>query len=307
MTKEQFVEVIKLHKQSTDNLNEYYKMGLDLLDNKNSPVEPLFKAIDILFDSIYTEEGVEWISWYIYDNNYGEQGLTAFDGEIQICKDIDELYDYIQKYKKVMKTNYTHIAILLDRSGSMSRIASDMEGGLKTFLNEQKLIPGDLTISLTQFDDEYTPIFVRRDVNNIEDIKIVPRGSTALIDSAVRMIKDVDENLKSLPEEEKPEKVLFLIITDGEENSSTNFKLSDLKELIAKQETEQNWTFVYIGANQDAFLNASSYGISTDFALNYEANTAGVNTMYSSVSEATTSFRTTTSRFKFTNTDESKE
>lgn len=206
-----------------------------------------------------------------------------------------------------MKTNYTHIAILLDRSGSMSRIASDMEGGLKTFLNEQKLVPGDLTISLTQFDDKYTPIFVRRDVNNIEDIKIVPRGSTALIDSAVRMIKDVDENLKSLPEEEKPEKVLFLIITDGEENSSTNFKLSDLKELIAKQETEQNWTFVYIGANQDAFLNASSYGISTDFALNYEANTAGVNTMYSSVSEATTSFRTTTSRFKFTNTDESEE
>lgn len=206
-----------------------------------------------------------------------------------------------------MKNNYTHIAILLDRSGSMSRIASDMEGGLKTFLNEQKLIPGDLTISLTQFDDKYTPIFVRRDVNDVEDIKIVPRGSTALIDSAVRMIKDVDENLKSLPEEEKPEKVLFLIITDGEENASTNFRLSDLKELITKQETEQNWTFVYIGANQDAFLNASSYGISTDFALNYEANTEGVNTMYSSVSEATTSFRTTTSRFKFTNTDESKE
>lgn len=206
-----------------------------------------------------------------------------------------------------MKTNYTHIAILLDRSGSMSRIASDMEGGLKTFLNEQKLIPGDLTISLTQFDDEYTPIFVRRDVNNIEDIKIVPRGSTALVDSAVRMIKDVDENLKSLPEEEKPEKVLFLIITDGEENSSTDFKLSDLKELISKQETEQNWVFVYIGANQDAFLNASSYGISTDLALNYEASTLGVNAMYSSVSEATRSFRTTTSRFKFTDTDESKE
>lgn len=100
MTKEQFIEVIKFHKQSTDNLNEYYKMGLDLLDNKNSPVEPLFKVINILFDSIYTEEGVEWISWYIYDNNYGEMGLTAFDGEIQICKNIDELYDYIQKYKK---------------------------------------------------------------------------------------------------------------------------------------------------------------------------------------------------------------
>ena len=100
MTKEQFIEVIKLHKQSTDNLNEYYKMGLDLLDNKKSPVEPLFKVIDILFDSIYTEEGVDWISWYIYDNNYGEEELTAFDGETQICKNIDELYDYIQKYKK---------------------------------------------------------------------------------------------------------------------------------------------------------------------------------------------------------------
>lgn len=100
MTKEQFIEVIKLHKQSADNLNGYYKMSLDLLDNKNSPVEPLFKAIDILFDSIYTEEGAEWISWYIYDNNYGEEELTAFDGETQICKNIDELYDYIQKYKK---------------------------------------------------------------------------------------------------------------------------------------------------------------------------------------------------------------
>ena len=206
-----------------------------------------------------------------------------------------------------MKTNYTHIAILLDRSGSMSRIASDMEGGLKTFLNEQKLIPGDLTISLTQFDDEYTPIFVRRNVNDVEEIKIVPRGCTALIDSACQMINDVDADLKSLSEEEKPEKVLFLIITDGEENASANFRLNDLKERITKQESEQNWTFVYIGANQDAFLNASSYGISTDFTLNYEANTAGVSTMYSSVSEATKSFRTTTARFKFTDTDESKE
>ena len=100
MTKEQFIKVIKLHKQSTDNLNEYYKIGLDLLDIKNSAVEPLFKIIDILFDSIYTEEGAEWISWYIYDNNYGTAGLDAYDGEIQICKNIDELYDYIQKYKK---------------------------------------------------------------------------------------------------------------------------------------------------------------------------------------------------------------
>ena len=205
-----------------------------------------------------------------------------------------------------MKLNYTHIAILLDRSGSMGSIAKDMEGGLKAFLDEQKNIPGELTISLTRFDHEYTPVFVRKPISEIGEINIEPRGMTALIDSACRMIKDVGIDLDSLSEDQKPEKVLFIIITDGEENASTKYTNSDLKELITQQESLYNWNFVFIGANQDAFANGSQMGIQTSNLLNYSATSLGVKAMYRSVTDATTRYRGASVDFSFTNDEQEK-
>lgn len=205
-----------------------------------------------------------------------------------------------------MKLNYTHIAILLDRSGSMGSIAKDMEGGLKAFLDEQKNIPGELTISLTRFDHEYTPVFVRKPISEIGEINIDPRGMTALIDSACFMIKDVGTDLDSLSEDQKPEKVLFIIITDGEENASTKYTNSDLKELITQQESLYNWNFVFIGANQDAFANGSRMGICASSSLNYDASTLGVKAMYRSVTDATTRYRGASADFSFTDEEQEK-
>lgn len=190
-----------------------------------------------------------------------------------------------------MKKNYTHIAILLDRSGSMSSIASDMEGGLKTFLNKQKEIPGELTVTLAQFNNRYNLIFNRKSASEIKDITIDPFGSTALIDSACKLISDVGKDLDSLPEEERPEKVLVVIITDGEENSSREFSLQQLKDMISHQETTYNWNFVYTGANQDSFANSYQYGIQKGSTLNFSASTESVNTMYRVMNDATTRYR----------------
>lgn len=190
-----------------------------------------------------------------------------------------------------MKKNYTHIVLLIDRSGSMSTIKSDMEGGMETFLNEQKKIGGDCTITAAQFDTEYEILFSRKPIKDIEKIQIDPRGGTALIDSMSRLIKEVGKDLDSLEESEKPDRVLFVTITDGEENSSREYTNEQLKEMINHQSDSYNWAFSYIGANQDSFGVAGNMGISSGSTINYNASTYGINNMFTTLSNATTRYR----------------
>lgn len=190
-----------------------------------------------------------------------------------------------------MKENYTHIVLLIDRSGSMSGIKNDMEGGIKTFLEKQKLEPGDCTITAAQFDTEYEILFTRAPIADVETIKIQPRGGTALIDSMCRLIIEVGADLDKLDENEKPERVLFVTITDGEENSSHEFTNEKLTEMIKEQEEKYSWNFTYIGANQDAFGVAAQYGMRGGSSMNYVANTKGITKMFDKLSDATTRYR----------------
>lgn len=190
-----------------------------------------------------------------------------------------------------MKENYTHIVLLLDRSGSMSMIKEDMDGGIASFLKKQKLEPGTCTITAAQFDSEYEIIHRMTPINDIETIKIEPRGVTALVDSMVRLIHEVGSDLYKLEESERPDRVLFLTITDGDENASVEFNNEDLAKLIKEQEDTYNWNFTYIGANQDAFSNSSKFGGKYSNSLNYVASPSGVTTMFSKVSDATSRFR----------------
>lgn len=190
-----------------------------------------------------------------------------------------------------MKKNYTHIIILIDRSGSMSSIKNDMEGGIKNFLKTQKQLPGKCTITAAQFDNEYELLYNLKNIHDIDSININPRGSTALIDSMVHLINEAGKELSSLPEEERPERVLFITITDGEENSSLEFTNEKLAELIKHQENKYNWQFTYLGANQDSFSIANKFGLSSTKTMNYSANTAGINTMFNTLSAATTRYR----------------
>jgi uncharacterized protein YegL len=208
-----------------------------------------------------------------------------------------------------MKKNSTHIILLIDRSGSMSAIQKDMEGGLKQFIEDQKNQSGFCTLTAAQFDVSFDYIYKLKDIKEIEEIKINPRGGTALIDSMVTLIDEAGKDLSLLPEEERPEKVLFICVTDGEENSSTRYKNSELFERIKHQEDKYQWEFVYLGANQDAFTVAGNLGISSSKSMNYSTTTDGIDNMWTTLSSATVRYRSasTLSKTSFNFTPEEQK
>lgn len=199
-----------------------------------------------------------------------------------------------------MKKNYTHVAILIDRSGSMSTIKDDVIGGFNQLISDQKKEPGELTVSLIQFDDnggiQYETI---NDFSNLENVQLlnesnyVPRGGTPLNDSLAKLINETGAKLATMEEDAKPEKVLVVCITDGQENASLEYVGKSgkkaLKEIIERQEKTYNWKFMYIGANQDSFAEGTERGMGA--SLNYSANKKGVNKMSKVFSASLSSYR----------------
>lgn len=193
-----------------------------------------------------------------------------------------------------MKKGYTHISLVLDRSGSMDQIKKDTIGGFNSFLKSQKECPGEATFSMVQFDTEYEVIHDFKNIRDIPDLTeetFSPRGMTALYDAIGRCVKVTGEKLSAMKEEDRPEKVLVVILTDGEENSSKEFKSDGIKVMIDHQQGKYSWSFVFIGANQDAVLAAQNIGIKSGNALNLCANAVGTSAVYSSLSNNVTSYR----------------
>lgn len=194
-----------------------------------------------------------------------------------------------------MKQGYTDIVVVLDRSGSMGSIKDDTIGGFNQFLKEQKETPGEATITLAQFDDQYEVVFQAANVKNTEpltDKTFIPRGTTALLDAIGRTIQDTGKRYEALNESERPEKVVFVIITDGYENASHKFTADKVNEMIQHQRDVYKWEFVFLGANQDAITSAAKLGISAANALTYGANSQGVGASFRSVSRNISSYRT---------------
>lgn len=200
-----------------------------------------------------------------------------------------------------MKKGYTDITILLDRSGSMETIKSDMIGGFNHFRDEQKKVEGKLTVTLYQFDNwnTYTlsgvcleKVYENKDISEVPDLELIPRGTTPLIDATCKSIREVGNRYSEMKEEDKPEKVIFVIITDGLENASMENSREILKKLIEEQTEKYNWQFVYLGANQDTFTEAASYGISRGQTMSYAPTSDSVKTMYHNLSSAITRSRT---------------
>jgi len=150
---------------------------------------------------------------------------------------------------------------ILDRSGSMETCRDDTIGGFNAFLNEQKIIGGTLT--LVQFDHEYLASYTNKPIQEVEPLSretFVPRGSTALLDAIGKTIKNVSSSAPTV-----------VILTDGQENSSRDYTKAHIKDLI-EQKTKDGWTFVYLGANQDAFAEAGQIGIAPAATMNYDVN-----------------------------------
>lgn len=191
-----------------------------------------------------------------------------------------------------MRQDLTEIIAILDRSGSMSSIAQDMRGGFMTFINEQKKIPGDLRVSLYQFDSVYEVVYENRSVQDIHELTLVPRNNTALLDAVGRAINDTGRRLAAMHEHERPHKVIVMVITDGEENASREYTRERIKGMIEHQEKKYGWTFIFLGANQNAFHEASAMGFQSGNTMNFAANSRGTEAVYKGLSGKMSAVRT---------------
>lgn len=190
----------------------------------------------------------------------------------------------------------THIICILDTSGSMSTIMQDSIGGFNEFLKQQKELPDKATISVVLFDDQYTLLYDNVDIKNAEELtsKVwYPRGCTALYDAIGKTINNEKANLTRLGKE-APAKVLVIIVTDGQENASHEYKRDDIKKLITNCELN-DWNFIFLAANQDAFAVGQSFGISYGNTINYVASSSGVAGMSMTMNNASTSYRSMSS------------
>ena len=168
----------------------------------------------------------------------------------------------------------THIEFVLDRSGSMQDIKHDIEGGFDAYIADQKKHPGQCTVSLTQFDNEYEHVFTAIDISQVAKLNLAPRGRTALLDALGRTINELGQRLSALPEDQRPGLVIFAIMTDGKENASHEFTHAMIKAMITHQERTYSWQFLYMGADQNAIEVGASIGISADRSLTYSRGKA---------------------------------
>jgi uncharacterized protein YegL len=193
-----------------------------------------------------------------------------------------------------VKENLTEIICVVDKSGSMQRRTKDVIGGFNQFLEDQKKVPEDATLTLTLFDTAYNIVHNGKplaDVPPLDAKMYIAGGMTALLDAIGRTMDEVGLRLHNIPEDDRPGKVLFLIITDGEENSSKEYTLDQIREKIKLQQEVYKWDFVFLGANQDAFAGASSLNIPTANAIPFKDSSVGIRSAYRGMAQCVSSYR----------------
>jgi uncharacterized protein YegL len=193
----------------------------------------------------------------------------------------------------------TLIAVVLDRSGSMEPIRDDIIGGFNTFMADQRKVPGECTVTLAQFDDEYEIVHDDKplaDLPNLTAETYVPRGSTALNDAIGRTINSVGATLAKRAESDRPGHVIFVIITDGAENASQEFAGSKVTEMIKHQQDKYQWQFTYLAASLDDFHNKAAHnlGIGGQAVLRAASSKKGAAAMYMAVSSSVSRLRSGT-------------
>jgi hypothetical protein len=167
------------------------------------------------------------------------------------------------------RSDLTHLYFLLDRSGSMQSIKSDIEGGFAAFVDEQRRASGECRATLAQFDDVYELVYADRPIAEVPPLDLQPRNMTALHDAMGRLITEAGQKLAALKEDERPGTVIVAIMTDGLENASKEWTGASIKALVTQQSNAFGWTFMYMGADQDAIEVGESLGIARDHAMTY--------------------------------------
>lgn len=183
----------------------------------------------------------------------------------------------------------TMICLIMDRSGSMMPLRKDVIGGVNNFIDQQKKQPEPAQMALVRFDspdstpviERFRPMQLLESVQPLTEAEYEPRGWTPLLDAVGKTIIDLDEDWKR----EQPDRAIVVIVTDGMENASKEFTKAKVKALIEAREASDKWTFIYLGANVDAFGEASGLGIRSMNTASYTASSAGVGATYDTISE----------------------
>lgn len=193
-----------------------------------------------------------------------------------------------------MKKGLTELVFILDKSGSMSGLEKDTIGGYNSMLAKQRDVEGECLITTVLFDNEYELLHDRIEfnaVNAITEKDYQVGGSTALLDAIGRTINKIGNAQKHTAESYRAEKVMFVIITDGEENSSREYTAQKVKEMIEHQKTKYGWEFIFLGANIDAVKTAGSFGIAPDRTADYVADGEGTKLSYKVMASTVATFR----------------
>ncbi len=177
-----------------------------------------------------------------------------------------------------MKKNLTELVMILDRSGSMSGLESDTIGGYNGMLRKQRETEGEVLVSTVLFDDRSEVLHDRVPLDKVQEItekEYYVRGCTALLDAMGGAIHHIGNVHKYAREEDRPEKTIFVITTDGMENASRMYSYDQVKQMVNRQKEKYGWEFLFLGANIDAIETAGRFGISADRAANYNSDHEG--------------------------------
>ena len=192
------------------------------------------------------------------------------------------------------KNNITELVFILDRSGSMSGLESDTIGGFNSLIKKQQKQEGECFVSTVLFDDTSDVLHDRvrlADVKPMTENDYETQGCTALLDAIGDSVRHIGNIHKYARREDVPAHTMFVITTDGMENASRRYNLSDIKRIINRQIEKYGWEFLFIGANIDAVETAASFGIAKERAVNYNADSKGTEIVFDTVSDAAQNFR----------------
>lgn len=191
--------------------------------------------------------------------------------------------------------NLTEIVVIMDRSGSMHNIQGAMEEGFAHFMAEQRKIPDPCNVTFYRFNSNVDKVFEERPLQQVEAMLLEPTGGTALLDAMGTAIVGVGARLAAKPEDQRPGKIVVVVITDGQENASTEYTSARVADLVKQQSETYNWQFAFLGANIDSFAVAAALNIERASTQDYAASGSGVKGMVSDLASGVSNYRSSRS------------